>query len=174
MTIRANNGCSNISIISDLSQITHALTTSNLRTPAPGLATVLVPSTINPPPVWVAVPLPARLTVLSTLAGTSPVVVPLALTKLLVPVGLVPEIKLPSLFTVPAVMTPLMAPVQTAPEGQQATLLLASGLQMAALAQQRPGAPRLLQAGKSVGQVLLNWRLSRSCGGDGEVVLGRM
>jgi hypothetical protein len=45
----------------------------------------------------------------------------------------------------PEVMMDEMEPVQTAPLGQQATWPAKSAAQMAEFAQQRPGAPRLVQ-----------------------------
>jgi hypothetical protein len=77
------------SLLAQCHKIKHAtnvLTTPTARAPIPGLATVLVPSIINPSPVVDAPPAAALVAVVRVLAGTNPSpVLPVALTNELVP-----------------------------------------------------------------------------------------
>lgn len=74
----ANNGCSFVSPIHPW-QSTRSILTISTRPARPGLATVLVPSIINPPPVFVPVPpwyeLPAATVLWTVFAGTNACVV---------------------------------------------------------------------------------------------------
>ena len=154
---------------------------SALRTPAAGVATVVPPLATK----LVVVPwLPSSVTAVllsSVLAATNPPpVVPVGFWKSVV-VGAVdaanpselsvpvvaaaapaPPTTTPLLFTVPSVTTLDILPEHAAPLGQQATFPAKSAEQTAFDAQHTPGAPRLAQFLKSLGQLSL-CRLSSSC-----------
>lgn len=144
------------------------LTISAALAPAPGVATVCPPFTMNPPFVLVAPP--SIPTVEGEVAATRPppfVVVlgnwkPVVLADTPVAVAPTPTSP-PDASTVPPVMIPPIVPVHAAPSGQQATDPAESAEQTASETQQRDGAPRFAHELKPFGQVLLYCRLRRSC-----------
>jgi len=152
---------------------------SALRTPAAGVATIVPPLATK----LVLVPwLPSSVTAVllsSVVAATKPpafvlvgvwksvvVVAEANPSELSVPVvaaaAPAPPTTAPLLFTVPSVTTLDILPEHAAPLGQQATFPAKSAEQTALDAQHTPGAPRLAQFLKSLGQLSL-CRLSSSC-----------
>jgi len=111
--------------------LTHQLTTCAPRIPAPGVATVSVPSSTKPP----CVVKPVAVALCVVLAGTSS-------PELIVPEDVADDIPLP----LPVVVAILpIVPVQAAPRGQQATCPAASALHLALGEQHSPGAPMFEQ-----------------------------